>query len=217
MRHLRLLMTFALSGVMFLMMSGISAADVMFYHTTTTPTLGPDERAVTLLNGDTGNTVHGTIDDPSTGVEFYTGQDILFNGAINGVSAVRAEDGSINSLTISLPGSTFTDAVFDVYGVYDVHPYFTVTVNLNDGAISENVNLVAGETSRNWFTFQTYNNETISSIVITNAKFYGLEDTNISGAQSSVPEPASIALVFSGLLGAGVKIRRMRKETKETL
>jgi hypothetical protein len=217
MRQLRLLMTFALTGVMMLMMSGISAADVIINHSTTAPTFGPDERAVTLLNGDTGTTVHGSIDNPSTGVLFSSVGDILFNGAINGVSAVRAQDGSINNLIISLPGSTFTDAIFDVYGVYLTNPAFTITVNLNDGSITENLTLTAGQTSRNWFSLQTTNNETISSIEFSGAKFYGLESTNISGTQSAVPEPSTIALVFSGLLGAGVKVRRIRKTKKETV
>ncbi len=209
-------MTFALTGVMMLMMSGISAADVIINHSTTAPMLGPDERAVALVNGDTGTTVHGSIDNPSAGV-LFSGNEILFNGAINGVSAVRAQDGSINNLTISLPGSTFTDAIFDVYGVYADHPTFTITVNMNDGSVTENLTLVSGQTSRNWFTLQALNNETISSIEFSGAKFYGLESTNISGAQSSVPEPSTIALVFSGLLGAGVKVRRIRKTKKETV
>jgi hypothetical protein len=218
MRQLRLLMTLATAGAMLFMMSGSSLADVMVYHTTTTPTFGPDERVVTLLNGDTGTTVHGTINNPSLDVDFSTTNDVLFNGDINGVSAVRAEDGSINNLTISLPGETFTDAIFNVYGTYPIPSSLDITVNLNDGGISEHFNLIAGPTSRDWFTFQTFHNETISSIVISNAKFYGLENVNISGAQSSVPEPGTLALVFSGLLGAGMKVRRYRNtEVKGTI
>jgi len=216
MRQLRLLMTLAMSGVMMLMMSGISAADVIINHSNTAPMIGPDERAVALMDAETGTSVHGTITNPSMGVLFSSTGDILFNGAINGVSAVRAVDGSINNITIGVPGSTFTDAIFDVYGVYLTNPGLTITVNLNDGTITQNLTLTAGQTSRNWFSLQTTNNETISSIELSNAKFYGLESTNISGAQSSVPEPSTIALVLSGLLGAGVKVRRIRK-TKETV
>lgn len=215
MRQLRLLTTLTM-GAMLVMTSGMCSADVLMYSTTVAPTFGANERPVTLINGETETLVHGSITSPTAVVDFSTTNDVLFNGNVNGTPAVRAEDGSINNLVLSLGGLTFTDAIFDVYGVYTTHPSLTITVNLSDGAVAQSFLLTAGQTSRNWVTIQAFNNETISSIVISDAKFYALEDTHLSFAETGVPEPSSLALVFSGLLAAGSRLRKFnRKSTGE--
>ena len=205
-------MALALVGSMAVMMSGMCAADVMIYASTVAPTFPAIERPVTLLNGDTGTSVHGSITNPSAGVLFSTTNDILFNTVLDARPAVEAQDGSINNLTITLPGFKFTDAILDIYGVYAVHPALTITVYLNDGAVAQTFQLQPGQISRNWITVEAFNHETIDKIVISDAKFYALEDVHISGAENGVPEPATLALVFSGLIGAGSKLRKYNRK-----
>ena len=216
MRQLRLLTAAASAAAVVLLMSGVCAADVMMTASTTAPTYGSNEHAVILLNGQTGATVTGNISNPSAVVDFSTDVDVLYNGAVNATPAVRAQDNSIDTITISLPGFTFTDAIFNIYGVYIGHEAINITVNLNDGSVTEAFDLVSGQTSRNWLTIQAFNNEVINSITISDAKFYALEDTHISGPSSaSVPEPSSIALFLSGLIGAGSTLRRRNRKSQE--
>ncbi len=207
-------MALAIAAAMLLVMSGNCVADVIMFATTTRPTFGSDERPVTLIDGESGFTVHGTTTNPDTTAFFSTDADILFNGNVNGTPAVRAEDGSINSLVISLGGIAFTDVIFDMYGVYMVHPSATITVYLSDGAVAQTFQLTPGQTSRNWVTIEAFNNETISSVVISDAKFYALEDTHFSFNETGVPEPSTLALVFSGLIGAGSRLRKWNRKSR---
>ena len=205
-----------MAAVFLLMISATCAADVMITTSTTAPTFNSSEHPVILVNGQTGAKVTGNISNPSGVVDFTTNVDVLFNGAVNGTPAVRAQDGSIDTLTITIPGITFTDAIFDIYGVYTGHEAINITVNLNDGSVTESFDLHSGQTSRNWMTIEAFNNETINSITISDAKFYALEDAHISGpSTATVPEPATLALVFSGLLGIGGRLRKRNRKPQE--
>src|SRR5690348_4771067 len=60
-----------------------------------------------------GSTIHGITDQSGTIVDFSSTTDILENPS-NGQAQILAEDGAINNITVSVPGHTFTDLIFDL-------------------------------------------------------------------------------------------------------
>ena len=122
------------------------------------------------------------------------------------MSGIRAADDSVNNITSSLPGNTFTDFIANVYGVYAVHNEVDVSVVANDGTFNFSFTGIS-DNQPNYITIVASNGEFMDSVTI-DGKFFALRDVNFSGvSQAPIPEPSSLMLFGGGL---AVLLRRTR-------
>jgi hypothetical protein len=163
--------------------------------------------------------------------------DILTAGTPGGPAlSIGTLSHSVNNISISLVGGTFTDLTGSLYGVYSQLAGGTgcslgstsatamcdpmwITVNYSNGTNTE-LQLTDLDTSPdglNPFSVVAPSGATISSVFIggltaeSQAKFYALSGLSLSGAAlspASIPEPATITLLGAGLLVAFRKFRR---------
>lgn len=179
---------------------------------TVTFTLGNNpqnnEENILLNSGVTGNPVFGLTNQSNISVRFSSNTDTLSEPS-SGQARVEAVDGLLNNITISIPGGSFEDII--------LNPFFgsglaTVTVTTTTNNVSTfSYTLTNGN---NFLTiFDT--GGTISSVTISApGGFTDLRQPRISGAQLNtqpVPEPATIFLLGSGLLGVGSTLRKRRR------
>ena len=195
----------------------ILAATIVFAHGTAradavTFTIGnnpqPDEENVLLNNGTTGTTVFGLTNQTQLQVAFSSTTDTLVEPS-SGQARVEALDGLVNNITISIPGGTFTDII--------VNPFFgsgTATVSVltaNSQTFTFSYTLSNGQ---NFLTIVADPGTLISSVTISApGGFTDLRQPRISGA-AAIPEPATIMLFGTGLLGAATVARKIRRRYK---
>jgi hypothetical protein len=163
--------------------------------------------------------------------------DVLTAGTTDGPAlSVGTLSHSVNNITISLVGGTFTDLSASFYGVYSELAGGTgcslgstsptlmcdpmwITVNYTNGT-DTTYQLTGLNTSPDGFdpfSVVAPSGDYISSVFIggltddTQAKFYALADVSLSGAAlsgTSIPEPGTITLLGAGLLVLARKLRR---------
>ena len=168
-----------------------------------------NEENILLNNGSTGNLVFGVTNQTNLQVAFSSTTDMLVEPS-SGQARVEALDGLVNNITISIPNGTFGDIILNPFfgsGTADV-----TIVTANNEVFSFSYTLTNGQ---NFLTIVANPGTAIFSVTINaTGGFTDLRQPRISGAAvngSNVPEPRTMLLFGTGLLGVATAARKFRR------
>lgn len=162
-------------------------------------------------------TVTGTVGPNNLLVNFTSSSGSgLLNANPSGQATVSGGTGNValTQLTFGLAdNSTFTRAVFNINAATNGSVVIHVEgVNIDGGFFEDDFTVDAN--GQNFFTVTAINNQFITSISLTainGATFEDVRQVRLGGA-GEIPEPASMVLLGTGLLGAAASLRKRFKK-----
>jgi hypothetical protein len=189
----------------------------MYLKSNTFPA-GLEEEQV-FLDMDTSSSITGHVGsqtDPRL-VTFSSTTDVL--DAANGFATIKAEDGSINNLTISAPGYWFEDVIFSLNLTPNANTDLSVTALDKSGGTDSFADWAAqGDwvNGENRILVLATEGNLMQSVTITSQTGVDsvggidqLKQTEISGLVP-IPEPQTYAMLLAGLAVVGAAARRKR-------
>jgi hypothetical protein len=173
---------------------------------------------VLLNTGITGNPIFGTTNQTQTSVRFASNENIT--APANGQARIEGADGTLTQLTTDLPGFTFTSLILNI----DANAAGSVTFTVNQLVGAPLVATFAlGAAGENFFTITAINGQRITSVLFTTDVNMALTQVSdvaqiriggVAPIETPIPEPASMLLLGSGLIGLASGIRKRRNGKK---
>ena len=169
---------------------------------------------VLLNTGTLGNPLFGLTNQTGLSVQFLSDETLV--APSNGQARIEALDGSLTSLEVSIPGGSFTSLILNL----DASANGTVDFSARDtgGTLYPINNVAVGGRGSNFYTFTTdglpfaqVSLVTDTPVVLTDAaqfRINGTDPANNQEVPAAVPEPVSLLMVGSGLLGCAARLRR---------
>src|SRR5579864_345710 len=151
-----------LASVAIWLATAVSARADITFETGNNPQKG--EQNILFKTDQSSSIVTGFTNRSATLVDFSSTTDTL-NVTAKGQANLTASDGAINDVTISVPGHTFTDLIFDLEIGKLGTSTADVTVLEGDGTTSSFSTGSLG-TGSNFFTIIATNGQTIASVTI---------------------------------------------------
>lgn len=158
-------------------------------------------------------TVTGTVGQNNRIVNFTSSSGGgLLNANPSGQATVSGgtNNSPFTQLTFSLANNdTFTRAVFNINAAVNGTVTLTVTgINISGGTFSQNFTVDAN--GQNFFTVTAINGQLIQTISLNGVQMEDVRQVRLGGGviEQTIPEPASMFLLGTGLLGAAAGFRK---------